>query len=247
MKRLEGKVALITGGAQGIGKKICERFLSEGADIALCDVNRDIANTTCEELSGNSGKVKAFYMNVADELSVNKGLKEVIDEFGRIDFLVNNAGITRDNLLMRMKKEDWDAVIAVNLTGTFNVSKAVIKYMMKARYGRIINIASVVGIIGNAGQANYSASKAGIIGLTKTMAKEFASRNITVNAIAPGYIKTEMTERLYDEVKKAFLNVIPLKRVGTPEDVANVAVFLASDDASYVTGQVICVDGGMVM
>jgi len=247
MRRFDGKITLITGGAQGIGKRICERFLAEGSDIAICDVNKDIANKACKELSGNSGKFKAFYMNVADEASVNEGIKEVIDEFGRIDFLVNNAGITRDNLLMRMKKEDWDAVISVNLTGTFNVSKAVIKHMMKARYGRIINIASIVGIIGNAGQANYSASKAGIIGLTKTMAKEFASRNITVNAIAPGYIKTEMTEHLSDEAKQSFLNVIPLKRAGTPEDVANVSVFLASDDASYVTGQVICVDGGMVM
>lgn len=247
MMRLEGKVALITGGARGIGKKICERFLSEGSNIALCDVNRDVLNAAYEELSGNSGKIKVFYMNVADETSVNEGLKEVIDEFDRIDCLVNNAGITRDNLMVRMKKEDWDAVIAVNLTGTFNVSRAVIKHMMKARYGRIINIASVVGIIGNAGQANYSAAKAGIIGLTKTMAKEFASRNITVNAIAPGFIKTEMTERLPDEAKQAFMNVIPLKRAGAPEDVANVAVFLASDDASYVTGQVICVDGGMAM
>ncbi len=247
MKKLKSKVTLITGGAQGIGKKICELFISEGSDIALCDVNKDAANKTCTELSRNSVKVKAFYMNVADETSVNEGFKEVINEFGRIDCLVNNAGISRDNLLIRMKKEDWDLVIAVNLTGAFNVSKAVIKHMMKAHYGRIINIASIVGVIGNAGQANYSASKAGIIGLTKSMAKEFASRNITVNAIAPGYIKTEMTAYLSDETKQAFMNSIPLKRVGTPEDIANVALFLASDDASYITGQVICVDGGLVM
>ena len=174
-------------------------------------------------------------------------IKEVMNEFGRIDIVVNNAGITRDNLMMRMKKEDWDAVISVNLTGAFNISKAVIRHMMKARSGCIINIASVVGVMGNAGQANYSASKAGLIGLTKSMAKEFASRNITVNAIAPGYVLTEMTENLPDEAKQAFLNVIPLKRGGTPEDVAKVASFLASDDASYITGQVICVDGGMIM
>ena len=247
MKKLSGKVALITGGARGIGKTIGEHFLSEGADIALCDFNREAVYTTAGELSGKSGKIRPFFMNVADEPSVNEGLTEVIEVFGRIDILVNNAGITRDNLMMRMKKEDWDAVIEVNLTGTFNVTKAVIKYMIKARYGRIINIASVVGIVGNAGQVNYSASKAGIIGMTKTMAKEFASRNINVNAIAPGYIETDMTKNLPDEAKQAFMNVIPLKRAGTTEDIANAAAFLASDDASYITGQVLCVDGGMVM
>lgn len=247
MKRLEDKIALVTGGAQGIGRAICERFLSDGADVAIGDFNMDVANATCEELSGSTGKVKAFLMNVADESSVDEAVKEVMNEFGRIDIVVNNAGITRDNLMMRMKKEDWDAVISVNLTGAFNISKAVIRHMMKARSGCIINIASVVGVMGNAGQANYSASKAGLIGLTKSMAKEFASRNITVNAIAPGFILTEMTENLPDEAKQAFLNVIPLKRGGTPEDVAKVASFLASDDASYITGQVICVDGGMIM
>jgi len=209
-------------------------------------MNLDVAKTTADELS-KSGKVSAFHMNVADEESVQAGVKDIIDVFGRIDILVNNAGITRDNLMMRMNKEVWDSVIAVNLTGTFNVSKAVIRHMVKMRYGRIINMASVVGLIGNAGQANYSASKAGVIGLTKTMAKEFASRNITVNAIAPGYIQTKMTEHLPEEAKVAFMSVIPLKRAGTPEDVANVSVFLASDEASYITGQVICVDGGMVM
>ena len=247
MKRLEDKIALVTGGAKGIGRAICERFLSDGADVAIGDFNMDVATATCEELSGSTGKVKAFFMNVADESSVDEAIKEVMNEFGRIDIVVNNAGITRDNLMMRMKKEDWDAVISVNLTGAFNISKAVIRHMMKARSGCIINIASVVGVMGNAGQANYSASKAGLIGLTKTMAKEFASRNITVNAIAPGYVLTEMTENLPDEAKQAFLNVIPLKRGGTPEDVAKVASFLASDDASYITGQVICVDGGMIM
>ncbi len=247
MKRLEGKVALITGGAQGIGRTIAERFLSDGADIALGDFNRDVTEVTCRELSVQPGKVKAYFMNVADESSVRVAVNQIISDSGKIDILINNAGITRDNLMMRMKKEDWDAVIAVNLTGTFTVSKAVVRHMMKARFGRIINITSVVGLTGNAGQANYSASKAGVIGFTKTMAKELASRNITVNAIAPGYIQTRMTEKLSDEAKQAFINLIPLKRAGEPEDVANVASFLASEDASYVTGQVICVDGGMVM
>ena len=247
MKEHEGKVALVTGGAQGIGKKIAERFLSEGAAAALCDFNREVVNATAQELSGKYGNARAFFMNVADEISVQDCIKEVIDEFGRIDILVNNAGITRDNLMMRMKKDDWDAVIAVNLSGTFNVSRTVVKHMMKARYGRIINIASVVGVVGNAGQVNYSASKAGVIGITKSMAKEFASRNITVNAIAPGYIETDMTKNLPDEARQAFMSIIPLKRAGTSEDVAGTAVFLASDDASYITGQVLCVDGGMVM
>ena len=247
MKKLEGKIALVTGGGQGIGRKIAERFLMEGAVAALCDVNREMVTSTAQELSETYGNARAFFMNVAEESTVEDCVHEVVNEFGRIDILVNNAGITRDNLMMRMKKKDWDAVIAVNLSGTFNVSRAVIKYMVKARYGRIINLASVVGVVGNAGQVNYSASKAGVIGMTKTMAKEFASRNINVNVIAPGYIETDMTKNLPDEAKQAFMNIIPLKRAGTPEDVANVAAFLASDDASYITGQVICVDGGMVM
>ncbi|MFC1489921.1 3-oxoacyl-[acyl-carrier-protein] reductase [Candidatus Latescibacterota bacterium] len=247
MKRLEGKVALVTGGAQGIGKVICERFASQGADIAVCDMNKELSDTVAKELSVHSVKAESFLMNVADEDSVADGIKKVLEKFGRIDILVNNAGITRDNLMMRMKKADWDMVISVNLTGTFNVSKAVIKHMMKARSGAIINISSVVGVTGNAGQANYSASKAGVIGLTKTMAREFASRNITVNALAPGYIKTEMTGILSEEAKNAFMEKIPLKREGTPEDVARAAEFFASDDAGYITGQVLCVDGGMVM
>jgi 3-oxoacyl-[acyl-carrier protein] reductase len=247
MKRLEGKVALITGGAQGIGKVICERFASQGADIAVCDMNKELSDTVAASLSAQGVKAESFLMNVADEDSVAEGIKKVLEEFGKIDILVNNAGITRDNLMMRMKKADWDAVISVNLTGTYNVSKAVIRHMMKARSGSIINVSSVVGVTGNAGQANYSASKAGVIGLTKTMAREFASRNITVNALAPGYIKTEMTGILSDEAKNAFMEKIPLKREGTPEDVARAAEFFASDDASYITGQVLCVDGGMVM
>ena len=247
MKRLEGKAALITGGARGIGKMIAQRFISEGADIALCDINFEAAQSSAKELSGGNGTIKAFSMNVADEENVNEAVKGVANEFGKIDILVNNAGITRDTLMLRMKTEDWNAVIAVNLTGVFNVSKAVVRLMVKTRLGRIINIASVVGVIGNPGQVNYAASKAGIIGLTKTMAKEFASRDITVNAIAHGYIRTEMTEHLSQEAKDAFLRAIPLNRPGTPEDVAAVAAFLASDDASYITGQVICVDGGMVM
>ena len=247
MKKLDGRVALITGGARGIGKSIARRYISEGADIALCDVKLDDAQISALELSSKGGNAKAYLMNVADDASVDEAVKNVMDEFGRIDILINNAGITRDTLMLRMKQDDWNAVMSVNLTGTFNVSKSVVRFMVKARFGRIINIASVVGVIGNAGQANYSASKAGIIGLTKTMAKEFASRDITVNAIAPGFIRTEMTEHLPEEAKEAFLKVIPLNRPGTPEDVAGTAVFLASDDASYITGQVICVDGGMVM
>jgi 3-oxoacyl-[acyl-carrier protein] reductase len=247
MKKLEDKIALITGGAQGIGKSIAVRFLEEGAKVALCDVNPEGAQAAAMELSQSGNTVRAYAMNVSDEKSVNDAVQNIMNDFGRVDILVNNAGITRDNLMIRMKKEDWDAVIAVNLTGAFNVSRAVIRGMMKQRYGHIINIASVVGITGNAGQANYSASKAGLIGLTKTMAKEFASRSITVNAVAPGYIQTDMTEHLSEEAKEAFLSVIPLNKPGTAEDVSSSAVFLASDDASYITGQVLCVDGGMVM
>jgi len=247
MGRLDGKVALVTGGAQGIGKAIAKRLIGEGAMIAVCDMNLDRALATAEELRRGGGRAEAFFMNVSDEQTVETALNTALAAFGKIDILVNNAGITRDNLMLRMKKEDWDLVLAVNLTGTFLVSKAVVRHMMKARRGSIINIASVVARVGNAGQANYSASKAGVIGLTKTMAKEFATRGITVNAVAPGYIQTEMTGHLPDEAKQAFMNVIPLKRPGTVEDVAAAVAFLASEDSSYVTGQVISVDGGMYM
>jgi 3-oxoacyl-[acyl-carrier protein] reductase len=247
MKRLDGLTALITGSARGIGRAIAERYGSEGASIAVCDMNLELATETAASLVESGVRAKAFSMNVSDEESVERAVEAVLAEFGRIDVLVNNAGITRDTLVLRMKREDWEKVISVNLTGTFLVSKAVVRSMMKARSGCMVNIASVVGLRGNVGQANYAASKAGVIGLTKTMAKEFASRGITVNAIAPGYILTEMTEHLSDEAKEAFMSTIPLKRPGTPEDVAAVAVFLASREASYLTGQVISVDGGMVM
>ncbi len=247
MADLKGKVALITGGARGIGKSIGERLAKDGADIAVCDVNLEGSQETADELSKLGITARAYQMNVTDVDSVQKAVADCLADFGKIDILVNNAGITRDALMMRMKQDDWDAVIAVNLTGSYNATKAVIRSMMKARYGRIVNMASVVGVVGNAGQANYSASKAGLIGLTKTMAKELATRGITVNAIAPGFIQTEMTDHMTEEAKEAFLTAIPMNRPGSADDVANVTAFLASDDAAYVTGQVICVDGGMVM
>ncbi|MEO0143296.1 MAG: 3-oxoacyl-[acyl-carrier-protein] reductase, partial [candidate division WOR-3 bacterium] len=188
-----------------------------------------------------------YFLNIADEKSVNETVERIMNDFTKLDILINNAGITNDKLLVRMTREDWEKVININLTGTFLMTRAVVKYMMKQRFGRIINIASVIGLIGNAGQANYAASKAGIIGFTKSCAKEFASRNIKVNAIAPGFIETRMTENLPDEIKQAYFKLIPLGRFGKPEDVANLALFLASDQADYITGQVIAVDGGMVM
>ena len=247
MMKLEGKVALVTGGARGIGRAICEELAGAGAKLAIVDIMADVAEHTAAEFRERGVAASAFTANVAQPDDVARMVSEVLDRFSCIDVLVNNAGITRDNLLIRMKEDEWDLVIAVNLKGTFNCIKAVARPMMKARSGRIINIASVVGVMGNAGQANYSASKAGVIGLTKTAAKELAARNITVNAVAPGYIQTEMTEKLSAEARNAFLDVIPLRRGGTPEDVARVVRFLASSDADYVTGQTIHVDGGMVM
>lgn len=247
MGKLDGKVALVTGGARGIGKAISERLAGEGAAVALVDIMLEVAEQTATEFKGKGYTAEAFSANVAKVEDAENTIAQVLEKFGRIDILVNNAGITRDNLMMRMSEEDWDAVIAVNLKGTFNFTKAVIRPMMKNRYGKIVNVASVVGRMGNAGQANYSASKAGVIGLTKTTAKEFASRNITVNAVAPGYIKTDMTGKVSEAATEAFMSVIPMKRAGVPEDVANVVYFLCSPDSDYVSGQVINIDGGMLM
>jgi 3-oxoacyl-[acyl-carrier protein] reductase len=247
MPRLKGKVACVTGAARGIGLAIAERFAREGANVAVCDVDLDGARESAKKLTELGVDARAYGMNVADEESVAAAVKAITGDFGTLDILVNNAGITRDTLMIRMKKDDWDRVIDINLTGTYLVSKAAIRPMMKARAGTIVNIASVVGLIGNPGQANYAASKAGIIGLTKAMAKEFAGRSITVNAVAPGYIATEMTEHLPDEAKQAFLDAVPFNRPGTPEEVADAVLFLASDESRYITGQVLCVDGGMVM
>ncbi len=247
MRRLDGKTALITGAARGIGYAIADRFAREGADIAVMDITLEGAEAAAGRLAGHGITARAYHVNVSDEESVETAIKAAASDFGRIDILVNNAGITRDGLLIRMKKADWDSVLAINLTGTYLVSKAAVRFMMKARTGTVVNIASVVGVMGNPGQANYAASKAGVIGLTKTMAKEFASRGITVNAVAPGYIKTEMTEHLPEEAREAFLRAIPLCRPGTPEEVSDAVLFLASEDARYITGQVLCVDGGMIM
>ena len=242
------KLALITGGTRGIGKQIALTFAKEGYDIAINyrTENDDLKNTK-REIEANNVKCFSVQGDVTKFEDCEKFVKQIIEEFGKIDVLVNNAGITKDMLLMRMKKEDFEQVIDTNLVGTFNVTKNVVPYMMKARSGRIINISSVVGISGNAGQTNYSASKAGIIGFTKSLAKEIASRNILVNAVAPGFIETNMTDVLKDDVKQEIAKNIPLKRMGTTQDVANVVKFLASDDSSYITGQVINVDGGMLM
>lgn len=250
---LKGRVALITGGSRGIGKSIAIKFASLGADIAIADIATN--HTSIEESALEVKKeiesmgVKCFIVecDVSNFEDSQNMVKEVINQYGKLDILVNNAGITRDTLLMKMKEEDFDKVIAVNLKGVFNCTKAVTRPMMKQKYGKIINMASVVGIMGNAGQANYCASKAGVIGFTKSTARELASRNITINAIAPGFIESDMTKVLKDEVRASYESGIPMKKMGQTEDVANVAAFLASDMSSYVTGQTINVDGGMVM
>ena len=244
---LSGKVSFITGGARGIGFEIALLFAKHGSDIVIGDVNEENLRKAVDQLKGFGIDAEGYILDVSNYESCEEVVKKAIDKYGHVDILVNNAGITRDNLIMRMKIEDFDKVISINLKGVFNCTKALIRHMMKQRSGRIINISSVIGLMGNAGQANYAASKAGVIGLTKSTAKEVASRNINVNAIAPGYIQTEMTKVLPDDVKQKMLEGIPLSRPGTPTDVANAALFLASDYSSYITGQVIVVDGGMVM
>lgn len=244
---LRDKIAIVTGGSRGIGKTIALALANAGADIAVADVNLEAAEETANEIRALGRKALAVNANVADAANTVEMVKAVINEFGKVDILVNNAGITRDTLIMRMKEEDWDAVLDVNLKGVYNCTKAVISSMIKQRGGRVINIASVVGIIGNAGQANYASAKAGMIGFTKSVAREVASRGITVNAVAPGFIQTQMTDVLQENVKAKLLEQIPIGRLGTPDDIANAVLFLAADSASYITGQTISVNGGMVM
>ena len=246
MKPLENKIALVTGAARGIGQAIALQLASDGADLALCDVKVEWLEDTAAKVKALGRRVETYAMNVADGAAVGEAVAKVAADFGRIDVLVNNAGITRDTLLIRMSEEDWDAVLDINLKGAFLVTKAVVKYMMKQRSGAIVNIASVVGIMGNPGQANYTASKAGLIALTKTTAKELGSRNVRVNAVAPGFIRTAMTDKLSEPAKEAMLRNVPLGRPGEPEDVAKAVAFLASDNAAYVNGQTLAVCGGMV-
>ncbi|MCX5776775.1 MAG: 3-oxoacyl-[acyl-carrier-protein] reductase [Candidatus Firestonebacteria bacterium] len=247
MAILKGKTALVTGAAQGIGKAIAETLAKEGADVAICDVNIEKAQETAKELAGFGVKTAAYKTNVSVAAECDALIESTVKDLGKLDILVNNAGVTRDGLLIRMSEQDWDLVISINLKGTFNCTKAAVKTMMKARYGRIINISSVIGLMGNAGQVNYAASKSGVLGITRSIAKEYANRNITVNAVAPGYIQTAMTDKLTEEQKQAMLKFVPLSRMGQPQDVANGVLFFASPLADYVTGQVLAIDGGMVM
>ena len=247
MGLLDSKVALVTGAGRGIGKEISLTFAKEGADVVCLDLDPESASSTAREVEELGRRSMSLKCDVSNLSEVEGAFKSALDKFGRIDILVNNAGITRDNLLLKMSQEEWDLVLKVNLKGAFNCCKAIIKHMMKQRSGKIINIASIIGLIGNVGQTNYAASKGGLIAFTKALAKELATRNINVNAIAPGFIRTAMTEALPEEIREQMLKNIPLGRFGEPSDVANVALFLASPLSDYITGQVLVVDGGMVM
>jgi 3-oxoacyl-[acyl-carrier protein] reductase len=244
---LNGKVALVTGGAQGIGKAVALMLAHHGADVIVADVNLEKAQETAKEVEATGRGAMAVKVDITRLNDVEQMVESAIARFGKVDILINNAGIARDKLILRMTEEDWDAVLDVNLKGTFHCTKTVIKHMSKQRSGKIVNIASVVGEMGNAGQANYSASKAGVIGLTKTVAREFAQRGINVNAIAPGYIQTPMTDVLPDKAKEELKRMIPMERLGQPEDVAHAVLFLVSEASSYITGQVLNVNGGIYM
>ena len=244
---LKDKAVIVTGASQGIGETIALGLAQEGADVILLDIQREKLETVKDKINTSGGKAAAYSVDVSNLDEVENTVDSILQDFPKIYGLVNNAGITRDTLFMRMKEEDWDAVISVNLKGVFNLCKALIRHMVGNRYGRIVNISSVVGLMGNVGQANYAASKAGVVGLTKTLAREVAVRGITVNAVAPGYIATAMTEVLSDSVKDMFLGLIPMKRFGTPEEVSHAVKFLLSDESAYITGQVISVNGGMLM
>jgi len=243
----KGKVSIVTGASQGIGENIALELSREGAEVILVDIQKEKLEEVADKVARNKGKASVFCADVSRLDQVKEVTEKVIQDHKKIDHLVNNAGITRDNLLMRMTEEEWDAVLTVNLKGVFNFSKAVIRNMISNRNGRIVNISSVVGQMGNPGQTNYAASKAGVLGFTKALAREVAPRGITVNAIAPGYIATPMTENLPEQVKKIFIEFIPMKRFGSPDEIAHAVKFLLSDEAAYITGQVINVNGGMVM
>ncbi len=243
---LKGKVTIVTGGGQGIGRAIALTLARHGAAVAVVDVNLEQAEQAAQVIRGLAVESLALKVDVADHAAAQSAVKTVIEKLGRVDLLVNNAGITRDNLLLRMKPEDFDLVLSINLKGTYNFTSAVLPGMLKQRSGRIVNVASVMGLVGNAGQANYSASKAGVIGLTRSTAKEVASRGITVNAVAPGFIETAMTQKLPEAARAEILKRVPLGNVGQPEDVANGVLFLASDLARYITGHVLVIDGGMI-
>ena len=247
MGMLDGKVALVTGAARGIGRAIAESLAAAGADVAVCDLKEEWLAETATAIQQMGRKALCLGVDVSDSAGVDQTIEKTVAGMGRLDILVNNAGITKDGLLMRMSDADWDAVINVNLRGTFLFTRAVSRPMMKQRSGVIVNIASIIGLIGNAGQCNYSASKAGVIALTKSSAKELAGRNIRVNAVAPGFIESKMTDSLPEDVKNKMLDTIPMKRFGKPQDVANVVLFLAGDQSSYLTGQVVNISGGMVM
>ena len=248
MMNFEGKTALVTGGSRGLGRAVCLELAKGGASVVLCYAgNEAAAQETVREIEALGAKALAICCDVSDAAQVDALVKAAVETFGRIDILVNNAGITRDNLLMRMSEADFDAVISTNLKGTFLCMKAVSRLMLKQRYGRIVNLSSVVGLRGNAGQVNYAASKAGVVGMTKSLAKELASRGVTVNAVAPGFIETDMTAALPEAARTAAQGSIPMNRLGGPEDVAKAAAFLAGDGAAYITGQVLAVDGGMSM
>jgi 3-oxoacyl-[acyl-carrier protein] reductase len=245
---LDGRVAIVTGGARGIGRAIVECLASLGASVVIADMLMDVAQNTADEISQATGKrILPISVNVTEAKSASELVDQTLNEFGKVDILVNNAGITRDTLILRMDESDWDAVLNVNLKGVFNCSKAVIRSMMKQRYGRIVNISSVSGQAGQAGQTNYSASKAGVIGFTKALAREVASRQITVNAVAPGFIPTALTNDLPEDLKQSILTATPAGRMGKPEEVAAAVAFLASEEAAYINGQVLAVDGGMAM
>ena len=245
---LEGRTAIVTGGARGIGKAIAETLAARGANIAVVDLRMELAEETAGEIAAKLGvKAIALEADVSNQESVKAMVKSAVEKFGKIDILVNNAGITRDGLVMRMKEEDWDMVLNINLKGAFNCAQALARPMMKARYGRIINISSVSGVTGQAGQANYSSSKAGMIGLTKALAKELGSRNVTVNAVAPGFIETVLTHDLPDEIRDISMKLTPMGRFGVPQDIANAVAFLAAEESSFITGVTLQVDGGMVM